>query len=566
MTTTLADVPWQRAQCDRIRAERHAIRRAAPLVRFWTNNPDSSPGLLLRGSCRDSVAGKTPFRRNQFGSAGTIRLRLDHYISRWLISIPNDPTAMKNVVLTVDYAGGNKRWSGLLKNWKVVRSAAGIRYLEATFIDDLQFLQYMLGPPNPVLPIPIFQFPRVLPIFGPAKWAISIMIWLQLLRLEGNIWTPPDDPFAAPGGDMSTWQVLIKAKAFDLDDSSLWTILATRMTRMDQVIADSLEDAQLVMTYRRILTVDGEVCPIEGVSCANGTLVLEVVDKSGYWNADGTGTGGGIAGGFERTIQSFLAGFVEDTSTAVSGGTQTIWPNEYYDTSYNGTAPGYPWVVVRDSDWTQMQTSQLVWGPATAARVIVGGDNPMVDQLAKLAIEATGALIGYFMLAGFSDLGSIASDIAMPFLTGTIAAFLEWQNHTRASQLGWAHLHELFQQGAENNAWSLSAIAALRAGFLASRSETAHQFTMGLGGPFIPGLDFEEGDRIGSTVAYVSDYIFVDQVEEMTPSWDWESGKDLDWAVTVGKAKAALSQAERSANLLNKALQTMSNIGLHLIS
>ncbi len=563
MTTTLADIPRLRAQCQKIRADRDAIRRAPPMVKLWMNKADGSPGLVLRGVCRDSIAGRFPFRRNQFGTAGALKLHLDHYLARWLISLPGDPTAKKNVVITVDFAGGKKRWSGLLKNWKVVRDAQGIRYLEATFIDDLQFLQFMLGPPNPLLPIPVFQFPRVLPIFGPAKWAISIMIWLQLLRLEGNLWTPPDDPFSAPGGDMSNWQVLINAKAFDLDDSSLWTILATRMNRMDQVIADALEDAQLVMTYRRIFTDDGEECPIEGVTCANGALVLEVKDKSGYWNADGTSTGGGIAGGFTRTVQSFLAGFFEDASTPTGQG---IWPNSLFDPAWTGTLPGYPWVLVRDSDWTQMQTSQLVWGPATASRVIVGGDNPLIDQLAKLAIESTAALVGYFMLAGFSGLGSIAADVAMPFLQGTIAAFLECQTHARATQLGWAHLFEIFQQGAENNAWALSAIAAIRAGLIASRSETAHQFTMGLGGQYIPGLDFEEGDRIGSTVAYVSDVIFVDQVEEMTPSWDYGSGKALDWAVQVGSAKAALSQAERSARLLNKALQTMANVGLHLVS
>jgi hypothetical protein len=198
--------------------------------------------------------------------------------------------------------------------------------------------------------------------------------------------------------------------------------------------------------------------------------------------------------------------------------------------------------------------------------VIIGGDNPLADSLARLTIESVGALIGYFLLGGFSDLGSIIADIVMPFLVGTILAWLQWENSTRGHDLGWVHLYELCQSTAENNAWSLSAVAGLRAGFLASKSETAHQFTMGSGGPWLPGLHFSIGDRIGSTVAYVSDVIFVDQVEEMTLAWDWSSGKSYTWTVTVGTAKAAMSTAERSARLLQKALTTLQQIGVRLIS
>ena len=93
----------------------------------------------------------------------------------WLKRLPNDPDLKKNVVITVDFYGGKKRWSGLLDNWSI-KSAEGIPYLEATWKDDLTYLQYLLCPPNPVLPIPVFQFPRVFMLAGPAKWAISMII------------------------------------------------------------------------------------------------------------------------------------------------------------------------------------------------------------------------------------------------------------------------------------------------------------------------------------------------------------------------------------------------------
>ncbi|MFC9432678.1 hypothetical protein [Nocardia sp. NPDC057030] len=546
-----------------------AMRRARPLVRLWTNNPDSSPGLVLMGNAADTIAGDFPWKRNQFGSTGTLRLRLDHYLARWLISIPDNPDAKKNVVITVDHYGGKVRWSGLLKYFKAVKKG-GIWYLDCTFIDDLQYLQFMLGAPNPLLPIPIFQFPRVLPIFGPAKFAISLMIFLNLLRLEGNLWTPSDDPFADNGWgalvDWSGWQVLMKASPIDLDDSSVWTLIATRMNRMDQVIANALDDAQLTMRYRRILTVDGEVPDVAGVSnVANGALVLEIVDSSGYYSPDGVATGGGLLGGLSRTIQGFANGFVEDVQTFT--GDAESWPPSYYDADYLG--PGDPtrtWIVVRDSKYSSIDTSEWTWGPASATRAIVGGDNPLADQITRLLIESIGALIGYFLLGGFSGLGSIVADVVMPFLVGTIFAWLEWQNHSRAHNLGWCHLWETFGQGAENNAWSLGAIVALRGAFLATKSQAAHVMSFGSGGRFLPGLMFMPGDRIGSTFEIATPTIRVDQCEEVTLSWDYGAGKAHEYTAQIGLAQAAMTLAERQTRQLSFALATLSNIGVHLIS
>jgi len=438
------------------------------------------------------------------------------------------------------------------------------------FVDDLQFLQFMLGPPNPALPIPIFQFPRVLPIFGPAKWAVSMMILINLIRLNGHLWNLPPDPFDVDSWDdlfdWSDWQVFIKCKAFDLDDSSLWTILATRMNRMDQIVGDALEDAQLTLTYRRILTVDGEESPIDGVpDIANGALVLEVVDNSGYFNADGTGTGGGVAGGLQRSVAQFLSGFVEDMRVLVADD-ETIWPDEYYQNHYRGTVPSHPHVTIRDSRYSQVETSQLTWAPATAVSVIVGGDNPLADNLARLTIESIAALAGYFLLGGFSGLGSIVADVVMPFLIGTILAWLQWTNNSRRNNLGWVHLYEVFQQGAENNSWSLSAVAALRAGFKLTASQTAHVFTMRQAGEYYPGLDYDVGHRIASTASHVTDRLFVDQVEHMEIDWDFEAQKFYEWGNSVGKADAAMSMAERNGRLLTKAFTTMQNIGVHLVS
>ena len=544
-----------------------AMRRARPLPRLWTNKPDGAPGLILMGAAKDSIAGEFPFKRNEFGTTGTLRIRMDHYLARWLISIPDDPDAKKNVVITVDHYGGRVRWSGILKYFKAVKKG-GIWYLDVVFVDDLQYMQFMLGAPNPLLPIPIFQFPRVLPLLGPAKWCISMMILLNLIRIEGNLWQLPDDPFNAGswGGlfDQSSWQVLIKAKPIDLDDSSVWTLIATRMNRMDQIIQNALDDAQLTMRYRRILTVDGETSST-GVDVANGALELEVVDTSGYYSEDGTATGGGLVGGFSRTLQSFADGFVEDVQTVV--GDAESWPPSYFDSDYIG--PGDPtrtWIVIRDSKYSSVETSEWTWGPATAVRAIVGGDNPLVDQLAQLTIESIGALVGYFLLGGFSGLGSIVADVVMPFLVGTILAWLEWKNSARVHNLGWVHLWEVYGQGAENNAWSLGAVVALRGAFLATKSQSAHVMSFGSGGRFLPGLMFMPGDRIGSTFEQATSTIRVDQCEEVTLSWDYDAGQSHEYKAQIGQSTAAMTAGERLNRTVTLAMATIANVGCHLIS
>lgn len=398
-----------------------------------------------------------------------------------------------------------------------------------------------------------------------------MIIHLNIMRNEGNWYTLPDDPFDVDSwtnsNDMSKWQVLVKASPWLLDDSSLWTFLSARMNPVDSVIADALDDAQLTITYRRILTVDGEASDVPGVSnVANGALVFEVVDNSEAHALEGTAFDGTIADGFVRSLWTYGGGFVEDSLNVVTDG-QGLQPDEYYQSGWLSTVAKTPWLVVRDNEWTPIESSDLSWGPAKNVSVVVGGDNPAADAIAKLIIETTGNLIGYFLLGGFSSAGSIASEIIMPFLVGTIAAWLHWKNTGRATALGWAHYWETYQQGAENNAWSLSALNALRGGFLSGRAETVHLMALH-DSWIIPGVHVDIGHRMGSTVNAkgVEDIIWVNQLEEMTGAWDHSDQlTPLSWVLKAGKSDRAMSVGERMARLSKKMSEALNNIGVHIV-
>ncbi|AXH67825.1 minor tail protein [Mycobacterium phage Bromden] len=561
------------AQADEVRAGHQALRRAKPLIRLWMNNPDGSEGLVYVGRVDydDTIRGSFPFKNNT-PSQGVLELRDDNYLAIWLKQLPNNPELKKNVVITVDFYGGKKRWSGLLDKW-TIKSKEHVKYLEVTFNDDLTMLQYLLCPPNPALPIPVLQFPRIFGIAGPAKWAISTLIFINLFRVQGNLWTLPDDPFNLESWDdildWSDWQCFVKSDSFLLDDSSVWTFLSSRMNPVDSIIADALDDAQLTITYRRVLTDDGETA--EGFPGAhgikNGALVFEIVDNSNATALEGTFFSGTIVDGFARSVLLYGGGFVEDTLSVVSDD-QTLQPDEYYQSGWLATMAKMPWLVVRDNEWTPIESSDLSWGPAKNVSVIVGGDNPAADAIAKLIIETTGNLLGYFLLGGFSSAGTIAADIIMPFLVGTIAAWLQWKNTGRATELGWVHYWELYQQGAESNSWSLAALAALRGGFLVGRSETVHLMALH-DSWIIPGLHIDIGQRMGSTVNSkgVENIVWVNQLEEMTAAWDNTAGQTmpLSWVLKAGKSERAMSIGERIARLAKKMSEALNNVGVHIV-
>jgi len=575
-----------KSACDEWREKLLNKRKQKPYIRIWKNKDNGDPGLEYVGRIHydDTIRASFPFRKNE-AAQGVLEIRTDHYISEFIRKVVISEELKKNIVITVDFYGGEMRWSGMLKSHAIKVSDDDVRYHELTFADDMQFLQFLLCPPNPALPLNIFQFPRVFTLVGPAKWAISVMILLNLIRVEGNLWNIPDDPFNADSWDnlwdWSDWQVHIKCSPFLLDDSSLWVLLASRMNPIDAVIEDALADSGLTLKYRRVLTdlgeeADGLLFGKNAIQPANGALVFELVDDSGYHSpVTGTFLEGTVADGMIRSTAVYVGGFVEDTIGMVTESNAFYKPStdgglgyidEYWGPGFLGTLAAAPWLVIRDNQWTMISTSELTHSPATAVAVVVGGDNPAADAVAQLIIETVGNLLGYVLLAGFSSAGTIAADIIMPFLRGTIAAWVQHKNITRGHQLGWSHLWEIYQAGAEQNAWSLSALAALRGGFLDTRAQTSH--TMMLRGTrwILPGLHFQVGSRVGSTSKEYPNYIFVNQVESIEVNWDHTGDSGLDFTVQIGQNRAAMSMGERSARAVQKTITTLNNIGVNLIS
>lgn len=566
----LATLQRTRSITDEYRRQYSTMQRALTEIRIYTNRADGSPGLVCRGrlNVMDCVKHQFP-RRNNTSAQGFFTVRAGHYLAKLIATIPNDPDECKNVVIRVDRYGGAWRWTGMMHHWDV-ETRDGVDYLTATFNDDLQVLQFLLCPPNPALPIPVFQFPRDFFLYCPSAWGAAVVAWINVGRQEGNLWTLPDDPFDLGSWtgsfDTSTWQVHIKCPPF-FEDSSLWGLFVSRMNSVDSIIADPLEDAQISVVYRRYFTDEGEqVTGLLNNNIANGALVVEFLDRSGFAHDSGTFLSGDPVQGFARSVVDFGASFVEDTFALVDDD-ESLMPDEYWQSGWLGTLAAAPGVCVRDTPWSELQ-SKVTHSPATAHQVIVGGDNPTADAIAKLVIESVGNILGYLLLFGFDSLGDIGAEVIMPFLVGTIAAWDQFENGKRATNLGWVHLWEVFQSGADQNAWSLSALATARGGMKDTEAQTSHSFVVDESSWLIPGVHADIGHRIGSTSAALQRMgvhpMFVNQIEEMALEGD-ETGASR-FVMKCGKNRAAMSRGERNAQMFKKALDKLSDIGVHLVS
>ena len=584
MSTALAErLESSMAVCTETRRQRRAMQRAKTTIWIYRNNPDGTPGLLpvARIPASETVRRKFPMKGN-LSSAGEFKIRASHHAAKFIASIPNNPRECKNIVIRVDKFGGKWRWSGLMHHWQVA-TEDGVDYLTASFNDDMQFWQFLLGAPNPGLPIWLFQFPRDYFSFAPIVWGTATFGFLNLLRKQSEEFFAAlttgsaslvDDPWDLTQWvqheidllDTSKWQMHIKCPVFG-NDSSLWGLIASRMNTADSVIATPLDDGQIALTYRRYFTAEGEYAEdMFGNKVANGALIFEFIDRSGFVLPGGTYFNGTSAAGLVRSVLQWSDGWIEDTLDVVTDD-ESLHPDEYWQSGWLASMASAPSVCVRDSYWNDLQ-SVVTYSPATAGTVIVGGDNPTADAIAKLIIESVGNLLGYFLLGGFDSLGDIASEVIMPFIVGTILAWDEAINTKRINNLGWVHLFEIYQQGAEHNAWSLAATAALRGGYNATAAQTNHTMVIDEGTWVIPGVHASIKDRIASSSGALQrmgiDMLFVNQIEEMNLDADADGAEKF--VMKCGKNTASMSTGERASQQMKFMLDKIADIGVHLIS
>lgn len=523
-TWTKTDLGVIYHDCKKKQEARAAKRRRPAKIRLWDGD------FNLRGRVVGSYNNDFDHVLNDTGS-GTIDLPDTHYLAKWVVRYWERGTA--NVHVTVDKDG--TRWGGRLESVSSELTSEGDVTVRLTFLSDYEELKHVILFPNPFTP-PEVQFPKVWLLAGPACWVLKMSLFANLFREFANLWSLPDDPLDFDSWtqslDYKRWPILVKPGSLLLDDSA-WTVIHADMDTWHDASKTILGGGQLAVVCRRWLVGDEQPWPGANLN-RNGQLIVDVVDKSGWFEQ--TAVGGTIAGGLVRTVLQVADNLVDEGRVYTEA---AVRPSEYNLPGFLGTAPQAPWVVYRAGPRNRtMHSATWVHSPATVGRVTVGGHSmPGVNEAMEVAIQLTfSALSTYLFLP---DLGAPAATLFMPLLEDTLMAYMSVESGARQSSLGWSHYRENFEDGA-SQAWTLSALLAIRDGFFKTRQIDSFSFTVGDGEPYLIGENgeghFGPGDRVGAEIPGSGGQVTVQQVVSLRLS-ETPDGTS-EWEITMGARTA----------------------------
>lgn len=529
------------------RDERARLRREPPLVRLWE---PSNTGLKLRGRVSGEYSASFQFKLNDTGS-GELVLPYDHRLARWCVEWWGRDK--DNVVITVDKDGA--RWSGTMEQVTTTQSEDGDRSVTVTFLSDYEQLKKLTVWPNPFTPAGL-QFPKTWQLYGPAAYILKVSLFVNLFRQSGSLWQLPEDPLDPEtwirGLNYKDWPILVQPRSIVMD-ASPWRYIHSRMKSWHDMAEPVLSEARLMVSWRRWLVGDPQPWPGAGLH-RNGQLIVDIVDKSGWWEE--TATGGTLFHGMARTALDVADNIIDETRFLVDAPPD----RGEYRKGWLGTKPRAPWVVYRTNGATNTAVStSYTYRPATVAQVTVGGKSaPGVNEFLSATNKFIFNFLGSFIL--MPGLGSVVDTAVNPLYSDVILPFMSFRSPLRTRNLGWGHYMENFQDGGDS-AYTLSSLLALRKGFWETKSTVSHELTIADGAPYLIGDNgrghFFLGDRIGAEVPGSREgRIDVAQCVELNLSWsadtphewqatigDWPERDPLEWAISqVQELSAGLQE------------------------
>ncbi len=168
--------------------------------------------------------------------------------------------------------------------------------------------------------------------------------------------------------DVSNWNVVVKPQSFleAAESGVAWGVLISRWATWHDAAHIMLEDAELSVRADRYL--EGDPPPWEGANLRNGTLVIDIVDKSGIYV--GTSAGGNVFDGLVRTAVEFADDFIDSTIDIVA---DAETPGDYFLAGSKYTDPVKPYVVFQEGENSPIQSSAFINSPAKGVQVNIGG-------------------------------------------------------------------------------------------------------------------------------------------------------------------------------------------------
>ncbi len=544
------------AECEAIWAatlaqkrDERRLREADVLIRLWDGDWN------LHHLMRNEYSAQFAWVSNDSGPAQT-EVPFDSPEGFWLYDMWGrmERGEKRNVHITADYCGA--RWGGRLDKCVVEHREDGDVVVVCDWLHDYENLKWYSVWANSFLPA-AFQWPRAFLLAAPVTWALKMALFCQLLREHNPLITIPDDPLDLASYldvfDMSTWSVVVKPTTFldAVNSGVVWGVVWSRFQNWHDMAHIMLEDSELSVDARRYLPGDPEPWP--GANLRHGTLVIDIIDKSGVHI--GTSNGGTVFDGLLRTVAEFSDDFIDSTANIIA---DTDQPEDYFLPNVRLTHKEHPYVVYR-----QVETGKHINSPAKGVQVIVGGHSmPGVNEAISASIQAAGDVIGG--IAQIGSLGGSIDTLLKPLYEDTILAWWVVKSIERAQKSGWSRYFEYFQDGA-NKAYTIASLMVLRAGFWATKTTISNQLEVIDAAPYLVGdrgvghwfLD----DRIGYGIPTdPTGRIWMDRARKIVLKLTEDGAKE--WIPTIGDERALQDPGQRAWGRLEYLIAGLRELGV----
>lgn len=556
----------------------YRIERASdrPIIKMYDGN------WVYRGTVYGEIGGNLNPIVNE---TGTIQLRLpidlDDPRRTWAAfwALDEDARGTSNIHIIVETMGA--RIGGRMKPKKGVTVARGEKGDEVVidFFDDIEELKHVYTAGNPFLPLSLIQQPKAWMLLLQADYAILLTLACNLLRLQlTNISITDILELLNPanwtlGNLLDIWQqsqIVVVPRNFGDSVAPLALAVGSIRTSIYDVAAPILEDAELQWDLRRWFKGDPEPWPGAGTNWRDGTLMVRIVDKSGF--RQGTSIGGNLFTGLTRSIASVLSNHVEDSYDLFTG--ETIDETGYRLPGVLGTLAPHPYVVYRDGDITGIQTSEFSVSPGGAGRITVGGKSmPGVNELISAAIQYGGDVLGDNISAVISagvgynvsvgSLGGAIDSFLNPIYRDSILANISVPLLLRTAKQGWGHYLEDTSPNV-TQAFTAASVMDLRKRRRETDPDKDFTLLVANASPWLIGDNgfghWWLGDRIGGTSKYLMPRVFVRRCRSL--SIDWGPGKGIDITAKFGDTRNQKDAIEHMAELVGRAMSGLQEIGL----
>ncbi len=496
----------------------------------------------------------------------TVEIPLDMYDrdSTWLGFWALDQEARSTTLIHVIVEKDGVRAGGQLDPDKGVHLKSGPdgARVVLTFLEDNHQLRCVNVAANPFLPVSLIQQPKVQFLFGPADWVLKASLAMNVLRLQVTNFDMSKDILNPANWGLGMWaQSQIVVVPGKIGDSVAPTTIMSGTIKQSwlEVAQPILEDAELQIVTRRWLTGDPEPWPGAGTGWRNGTLFVDVVDKSGW--RKGTSLGGNLATGMARTIAGITSNYVEDSYDLLTG--VPVDTTGYKLPGFLSSQPEHPYTVYVDSELSPLPEFEMTRGPGGPCRITAGGQSmPGVNELFEACIGYAGDVLGdNIQIAGFGvgSLGSILNAFLMPILKDSVLAYMSVPLLGRAAEQGWGHGLETACQGV-TQAYTPAAVMDLRSRRRETDPKTSYNFVPG--GQWIIGDrglgHWTLGDRVGATSRYLGARVFTRRCRELT----LPLAGDPVWAPKFGDLRADMDSLERAIRMVSTAFGALNTAGL----